>query len=173
VIASAYFTALPSTSIFVFASVDNYGNNSCYNLECPNFIQSPGTLPLGVPITNKNTDFILQVKHVTTTGFQPGYYLTVVAHNTSGKNTKSSNTLLGFYPASLYATVNLPAYFSEGAEVYATPNNGTTMYGNCANPYAGYTGPKKIGLLTNNGNNFTYSTANGPSPYGLIWKFGQ
>lgn len=172
IIASSYFTTTPATSIFVFASIDNYGSNSCYNLLCPNFIQAPGTTPIGVPITNTNADYIFQVKHVENPGFQPGYYLTLVTRGASAN--ANASTLLGYYPDSLYAPANRPQQFSAGAEVYANaPGDGTIMYGNYANPCAGYAGPKQIGLTTRNGNNFTYSMSTGPAPYGLIWNFGQ
>jgi hypothetical protein len=142
---------------------------------CPNFIQAPGTTPLGVPITNKNSDFVFQVTHATSPGFQPGYYLTLITRNTLASQQNNSTTLLGYYPNSLYVPVDrLPKNFSAGAEVFAdAAGNGTIMYGNYANPCVGYNGLKQIGLTTRNGNNFTFSTSMGPPPYGLIWNFGQ
>jgi hypothetical protein len=179
IIASAYFTNTASTSIFVFASIDNYGSDSCYNLECNNFHQLPNTPVLGDP-TNTNIDYVFQVTHTTLSQYlnSPAYYLTLVTHDPSTNNaTNSTSVLLGFYPDSIYIHgVNpLPRYFSAGSEVYAhEPNDGTQMYGNYMNPYIGYTaGPLQIQFSTENDISFPYYTSNGPSPYGLIWHLGQ
>lgn len=172
IIASAYFTNPASTSIFVFASVDNYGNNSCYNVECANFVQFPNTPVLGSP-TDTSIDYVFQVTHTTLNQYlnAPAYYLTLVAHSSSG----SSSVLLGYYADSIYPSQNdLPKYFSAGAEVFANePNNGTQMYGNYMTPYVGYNGDLQIQFSTENHNSFPYYTSNGPSPYGLIWHLGQ
>ena len=174
IIASAYFTTPASTSIFVFASVDNYGSNSCYNVECSNFVQFPNTPVLGSP-TNTSVDYLFQVTHTTLSSYSssPANYLTLTTHNSSGNNAaNSSSVLLGYYSDSLYPSV--PQYFSAGAEVYASsPNNGTKMYGNYMTPYVGYNGPLKIQFSTENHNSFPYSETNGPAPYGLIWRLGQ
>jgi len=74
----------------------------------------------------------------------------------------------------LYSPEHRPRFFSEGAEVYASaPGNGTLLYGSCANPYAGYNGPKQIGEFTENNNHFPFSMTMGPAPYGLIWNLGH
>jgi hypothetical protein len=143
IMASAYFTNPASTSIFVFASIDNYGSNSCYNIICPNFVQFPNTPILGNP-TNTNVDYIFQVTHSTLIQYlnAPAYYLTLSTHDASNNNRDtSSSILLGYYADSLYpAPSDLPQYFSAGAEVYADePHDGTKMYGNYMTPYVGYT----------------------------------
>lgn len=177
IIASAYFTNPASTSIFVFASVDNYGNNSCYNVECSNFVQFPNTIVLGAP-TNTQIDYIFQVTHTTLNTYSnsPAYYLTLTMHNSLNNNTNnSSSILLGYYADSIYPSVNdLPQYFSAGAEVYADePHDGTRMYGNYMIPYVGYNGALHIQFSTENDNYFPHDVTNGPSPYGLIWRLGQ
>ncbi len=177
IIASAYFTNPASTSIFVFASVDNYGNNSCYNVECPNFVQFPNTIVLGAP-TNTQIDYLFQVTHTTLNQYlnSPAYYLTLTMHNSSSTNANnSSSILLGYYADSIYPSYSdLPQYFSAGAEVYADqPHDGTLMNGNYMTPYVGYSGSLQIQFSTENHNSFPYYTSNGPSPYGLIWHFGQ
>lgn len=177
IIASAYFTANASTSIFVFASVDNYGNNSCYNNECPNFVQFPNTPVLGSP-TNTGLDYIFHVTHTTLNQYlnSPAYYLTLVTHDASTHNSAgSTSVLLGYYADSIYpSNSDLPKYFSAGAEVYARAHDdGTLMYGNYMTPYVGYNGPLKIQFSTENDNHFPYYTSNGPAPYGLIWHLGQ
>lgn len=175
IISSAYFTNTASTSIFVFASIDNYGNDSCYNIECSNFVQFPNTPVLGNP-ANTNLDYIFQVTHTTFNQYlnSPAYYLTLVSHD-SNNATNSSSVLLGYYADSIYPSSNdLPRYFSAGAEVYADrPDNGTQMYGNYMHPYIGYNGPLQIQFSTENDNSFPYYTTNGPAPYGLIWHLGQ
>ena len=176
IIDTRYLTGQNITSIFVFASVDGYGSRSCYNLSCPNFVQNPGTLPFDVPIASPNTDFIFQVKHITTPGFRPGFYLTLIAHNPSSSNLESSSTLLGFYPESIYRDQRkLPNLFSAGGEVSIddSSDHETRMAGNYANPYVGYNLPKQIGELSQSGNCFPASTSSGPAPYGLIWNLGQ
>lgn len=172
IIASAYFTISPSTSIFVLSSVDNYGPSTCYNLKCNSFTQFPGTVPLGVPIKNKNVDYIFKVKYMNSGVSESGYYFTLEKIDT--KDRKSYSQLLGYYPDFLYPKNVHLSYFHAGAEVYAeTPANGTKMYGNYVNPLAGYSGHKHIELKSQNGNLFPYSTSYGPAPYGLIWNFGQ
>jgi hypothetical protein len=177
IMASAYFTSAASTGIFVFASVDNYGNNSCYNLECSNFVQFPNTPVLGIP-TDTTVDYLFQVTHATLSQYlnSPAYYLTLVNHNPFNKNsTSSESVLLGYYADSIYPDMNdLPKYFSAGTEVYAAqPNDGTQMYGNYMEPYIGYNGFLQIQFSSENGNYFPYYTSNGPAPYGLIWHLGQ
>lgn len=177
IIASAYFTTPASTSIFVFASVDDYGSNSCYNLECSNFVQFPNTPVLGSP-TDTRLDYIFQVTHTTLNQYlnSPAYYLTLLSHDASSNSpNNSASVLLGYYADSIYPSPTvLPQYFSAGSEVYALePNNGTLMYGNYMEPYIGYTGPLHIEFSTENANSFPYFTSNGPSPYGLIWHLGQ
>ena len=162
---------------FVFASVDNYGNNSCYNIECPNFVQFPNTPVLGTP-TNTSIDYIFQVTHTTLSQYlnSPAYYLTLTTHNSSSTNAaNSSSVLLGYYADSIYPAANdLPKYFSAGTEVYAdSPHDGTKMYGNYMTPYVGYTGSLKIQPSSENNNFFPHYISNGPSPYGLIWHLGQ
>lgn len=171
-IASAYFTHSPSTSIFIFASVDNYGSKSCYNMYCSNFVQMPGTPAFGVPIKNKNTDFIFQVNHINKSNAQSGYYLTLVSGSSSAQMTTLS---MGYYPDHVYPSTNvLPNAFSVGAEVYAnSPNNGTVMYGNYVNPYPEYQGEKQISIFTQNGNYFPFYSSVEAFPYNLIWHFGQ
>ena len=173
-IASQYFTINASTSIFIFASVDNYGSNSCYNVQCSNFIQAPGTPALGVPISNNKTDYIFQVNHETSSS-QSGFYLTLVAYDSFVKNPKKVSIVLGYYPDNIYPSASaLPNDFSVGAEVYADyPGDGTTMYGNYVNPYADYQGQKQIGIMTQNSNYFPFYSSKEPAPYGLIWHFGQ
>lgn len=177
IIASAYFTDPASTSIFVFASVDNYGNNSCYNVECPNFVQFPNTPVLGTP-TNTSVDYIFQATHTTLSHYlnSPAYYLTLMTHNpSSNSSTNSISILLGYYADSIYPSANdLPQYFSAGTEVYAdNPHNGTKMYGNYMTPYVGYTGTLKIQPSSQNDNFFPHYISNGPAPFGLIWHLGQ
>lgn len=176
IIDTRYLTHQDVTSIFVFASVDGYGDQSCYNLRCPNFVQNQGTLPFEVPIASANTDFIFQIKHINTPGFRPGFYLTLIAHNPSLSNSQSSSTLLGFYPESIYQDQNkLPHLFSAGGEVAIDDNSDheTRMAGNYANPYVEYNQPKQIGEASQTGNCFPASTSFGPPPYGLIWNLGQ
>lgn len=173
IINSSYFTDtnIPSTAIFVFASIDNYGNKSCYDLECPNFIQAPNNLVLGAPVST-TADYVFRVTHATRAGFVPGYYLTLVVHDPANPR-NNTNALLGFYPDALYTTEHRPTEFSAGAEVYAgEPFNGSLMAGNYVNPCAGYPGPKQIGMYSENGNVFPYTTSY-VNPYGLIWNFGQ
>ena len=177
IIASAYFTNTASTSIFVFASVDNYGNSSCYNIECGNFVQFPNTPVLGSP-ANTSLDYIFQVSHTTLSQYlnNDAYFLTLVTHNSSSNNPgNSSSILLGYYADSIYpSALDLPQYFSAGSEVYADrPHNGTLMYGNYMTPYVGYMGALQIQFSSENHNSFPYYTSNGPAPYGLIWHLGQ
>ena len=171
-IASSYFTSSPSTSIFIFASVDNYGSRSCYNMYCSNFIQMPGTPAFGVPLKNKNNDFIFQVDHLDKNNAQSGYYLTLVSGDSSAQMTTLA---MGYYPDRVYPSTNvLPNAFSVGAEVYAnSPNNGTTMYGNYVNPYPEYQGEKQINIFTQNGNYFPFYSSTEVFPYNMIWHFGQ
>ena len=177
IIASAYFTNTASTSIFVFASVDNYGNSSCYNIECGNFVQFPNTPVLGSP-ANTGLDYIFQVSHTTLNQYlnNAAYYLTLVTHNSSNNNPgNSSSILLGYFADSIYpSALDLPQYFSAGSEVYSDrPHNGTRMYGNYMTPYVGYMGALQIQFSSENHNFFPYYTSNGPAPYGLIWHLGQ
>lgn len=176
IIASAYFTTPASTSIFVFASIDNYGNQSCYNLECPNFVQFPNTPVLGSP-TDTSVDYLFQVTHTTLTQYSnsPANYLTLVAHDASGTDSANSiSMLLGYYSDDLYPSGHTPSYFSAGTEVYASePSDGTVMYGNYMTPYVGYYGPLEIEATTENHNIFPFTTTTGPEPYGLIWRLGQ
>lgn len=173
IIASEYFTTPASTSIFVFASIDDYGSNSCYNLVCGNFVQLPNTPVLGSP-TNTNMDYIFQVTHTTLTQYinSPAYYLTLLTHDAASS---SASVLLGYYADSIYPSPSeLPQYFSAGAEVYAdNPDDGTQMSGNYMLPYVGYNGPLQIEFITENSNYFPYYSSNGPEPYGLIWHLGQ
>jgi hypothetical protein len=173
-IASRYFTSIPSTSIFIFASVDNYSSNSCYNVICSNFIQSPGTPAFGVPISNKRADFIFQVNHESKIS-QSGFYLTLVTYDSTATNPRKISTVLGYYPNNIFPSLSLlPNAFSVGAEVYAEyAGDGSKMYGNYVNPYPSYHEQKQIGIYTQNGNYFPYYSSSEPSPYGLIWHFGQ
>ena len=150
-IASGYFTTTPSTSIFIYASVDNYASHSCYNVYCSNFIQAPGTPAFGVPISNKNADYIFQVNHETSSS-DSGFYLTLVTYDYSANNPQKVSTVLGYYPDRIYPSASvLPNAFSVGAEVYAEyPGDGSKMSGNYVNPYADFQGQKQIGIFSQN-----------------------
>ena len=174
IMASGYFTTHPSTSIFVFASIDNYTAKSCYNLGCPGFIQFPKTPVVGIPILNKNADYIFKVHHKKAKDFASGYYLTLEIKDPLKKKSHKESVILGYYPDSIYPVDNLPNTFSAGAEIYAdAPANGTILYGNYVNPLEGYYRKKQIGTFTQNKNNFPFYTVKEISPYGLVWKFGQ
>ncbi len=177
IIASQYFTASASTSIFVFASVDDYGSASCYNVECSNFVQMPNTPVLGNP-TDTGLDYLFEVTHTTLTQYlnQPAYYYTLTTHDAATKNPAASvSVLLGYYADSVYPYLNeLPKYFSAGSEVYSTePRNGTLMYGNYMIPYVGYDEALHIEFSSENDNYFPYYITTGPAPYGMIWRLGQ
>ena len=174
IIASGYFTSHPSTSIFVFASIDNYGAKSCYNLGCPSFIQFPKTPVVGVPISNKNADYIFKVHHKKAKNFKSGYFLTLEINDPLKKKSRKESVILGYYPDSIYPVDNLPNSFNAGAEVYAdAPSNGTILYGNYVKPLEGFNRKKQIGMFSQNKNNFSFSSVKEPFPYELVWKFGQ
>ena len=176
IIASSYWTYPPSTSIFVFASVDGYGSNSCYDSPasgCPNFTLNANTPALGSHLTNLTGDYVFQVAYVTPRG-NPQYALTLVTHNIS----PPTPILLGHYSASVYPPGVSLTYFSAGAEVTAaTAQNGTIMYGNYAYPYYGYCSSGSpcylgIGLTTENNNPFPAYESYVPN-YGVVWHLGQ
>ena len=173
VFASTYFTyPEPTTSFFIYASVDAYGSKSCYNLGCPNFIQAPDTPVLGAPI-NINVDYIFQVDH-RIGGAQSGFYLTLGYYDPALNNPQTTYIVMGYYPDSIYQNPELPNQFSVGAEVYAAaPQNGTIIYGNYVNPYGAFQGPKHIVSTSQNGNFFPYYSSALPAPYGEVWHFGQ
>lgn len=173
IMASAYFTLHPATSIFVYASVDNYGGKSCYNLGCSGFIQLPNTPIVGVPITHKNEDYIFKVAHKKTKDSKAGFYLTLEIRDSKAKKLHKVNVTLGFYPESIYPTDALPNSFGAGAEIYAdAPANGTILYGNYVNPLEGYYRKKHIGMFTQNKNEFPFYIKK-EEPYGIVWKLGQ
>nr|BFD31561.1 hypothetical protein GTC16762_11790 [Pigmentibacter ruber] len=174
ILASKYFTTLPATSIFIYASVDNYSDKSCYNLGCSGFIQFPSTPVLGVPLTNKGADYIFKVKHVKNKQEQSGFYLTLEAKEPTVSLFNKHSVTLGFYPESIYPKGMLPNTFSAGAEVYATaPENGTVLYGNYVWPVDGYYRKKQIGMFSQNKNIFPFYSRHELIPLGLVWKFGQ
>ncbi|KAB8037881.1 DUF239 domain-containing protein [Silvanigrella paludirubra] len=174
IMASGYFTTHPSTSIFVYASIDNYGAKSCYNLGCPGFVQFPRTPVVGVPITDKNADYIFKVHHKKENDFKTGYYLTLEIFDPLNNVFHKESVILGYYPDSIYPLDNLPNTFSAGAEIYAdAPANGTILYGNYLNPLEGYYRKKQIGIFTQNKNNFPSYIDKKIFPFLTVWKFGQ
>ncbi|WGL60479.1 neprosin family prolyl endopeptidase [Pigmentibacter sp. JX0631] len=174
ILASKYFTKLPATSIFIYASIDNYSDKSCYNMGCTGFIQFPSTPVLGVPLTNKSADYVFKVKHVKNNQEQSGFYLTLEAKEPSVSLFNKHSVILGFYPENIYPKGMLPNTFSAGAEVYATaPENGTILYGNYVWPVDGYFRKKKIGMFSQNNNIFPSYSRHELIPFGLVWKFGQ
>ncbi len=174
IMASSYFTEHPATSIFIYASVDNYGDKSCSNLSCPGFIQLPKTPVVGVPITDKSVDYVFKVTHKKTKDSKAGYYLTLEIRDSKVKKFHKVNVTLGFYPENLYPVDALPNSFGAGAEIYAdAPANGTILYGNYVNPLEGYYRKKQIGMFSQNKNEFPFYTKNEAFPYGLVWKLGQ